>query len=337
MTRVIGFRLLAAIPNLVGIIVIAFIVTRILPGDAAAYYAGPTATAATIEETRQRLGLDGTVVEQFFAYVGQLVRGDLGDSLSSGQPVVEDFARRLPASLELTLFALVIAIAGGILLGVGAALRPRGVVDRIASVVSAIGQAVPTFFLGLILIFVFYYILNWAPEPLGRLSFMYSPPRAITGFWTIDALLQGRFDLFGELVRQLALPVITLAWFGIGPIARVTRSAMLDALSSDFVRTARAAGLRRRTILWRYGFRNALIPVLHTTGMVFSFMLGANVLVEDVFGWPGIGAYTVDAVLVADYAPVQAYILVMAALYIVVNLAIDVVTALVDPRVRYDS
>lgn len=337
MTRIVLMRLLAAIPNLIGVIVIAFIVTRLLPGDPAAYYAGPTATAATIEETRQRLGLDGSVLSQFFTYVSQLFRGDLGDSLSSGQPVLDDFARRIPASLELTFAALFIAVGGGIFLGVRSALRPGGVIDRITSVVSAIGQAVPTFFLGLLLVFVFYYLLQWAPSPLGRLSFMWSPPQPHTGFWTIDALIDGNLPLFFELLRQLALPVITLAWFGIGPIARITRTSMIDVLSSDYVRTARATGLSRRKVLWRYGFRNALAPVLHTTAMVFSFMLGANVLVEDVFGWPGVGAYTVEAVLVSDYAPVQGYILLMAALYIVVNLAIDIATVLVDPRVRYDG
>lgn len=337
MIRVIGLRLLAAVPNLIGIVVIAFIVTRLLPGDPAAYYAGPTATAATIEETRIRLGLDGPVIEQFFTYVGQLVRGDFGDSLSSGQPVIEDFARRLPASLELTFAALIISVAGGILLGVGAALRPRGLVDRVNSVISGLGQAVPTFFLGLFLVFVFYYLLEWAPSPIGRLSFMWSRPPEHTGFWTIDALIAGNVPLFFELLRQLALPVITLAWFGLGPIARITRTSMIEVLGSDYVRTARAAGLSRRKVLWRYAFRSALIPVLHTIGMVFSFMLGANVLVEQVFGWPGVGAYTVDAILVSDYAPVQGYILIMAAFYIVANLLIDIATVFIDPRVRYDG
>lgn len=337
MGRMIGMRLLASIPNLIGVVVVTFVLTRLLPGDPAAYYAGPTATAQTIEETRIRLGLDGSVIDQFLSYISDLAHGDLGMSFTSGQPVLEDLARRLPASLELTLFALVIAIVGGVILGVGAALRLDGVLDRLNSTVSAIGQAVPTFFLGLVLIFVFYYLLEWAPSPLGRLSFLYSPPAGPTGFWTIDALLQGKFPLFLELAKQLALPVITLAWFGIGPIARITRATMIEVLSSDYVRTARAAGLSRPVVLWRYAFRNAMVPVLHTTGMVFSFMLGANVLVEEVFGWPGVGAYTVDAILASDFAPVQGYVLVIAAIYVLVNLVIDVATVLVDPRVRYDG
>lgn len=337
MGRMIGLRLLASLPNLVGVVVVTFILTRLLPGDPAAYYAGPTATPDTIEQTRVRLGLDGGVLDQFVNYIRDLARGDLGMSFSSGQPVLEDLARRLPASLELTLFALVIAIVGGVALGIGAAVRPGGMLDRLNSVISAVGQAVPTFFLGLLLIFVFYYLLDWFPSPIGRLGFIYSPPTPITGFWTIDALIQGNFSLFVELLRQLALPVITLAWFGIGPIARITRATMIEVLSSDYVRTARAAGLSRRKVLWRYAFRNALVPVLHTTGMVFSFMLGANVLVEEVFGWPGVGAYTVEAILVSDFAPVQGYVLIMAAIYVVVNLTIDVATVLVDPRVRYDG
>jgi peptide/nickel transport system permease protein len=335
--RLIATRLLAAIPTLIGVIVVTFGLTRLLPGDPAAYFAGPAATAQSIEETRHRLGLDRSVPEQFVLYVEGLARGDLGASLTSGQTVLDDLRNRLPASLELTLGALILALGLGIPLGIGAALKPGGLTDRLCSFVSTVGQATPTFFLGLLLVFVFYYLLGWAPAPLGRLGVIYAAPDEITGFWSIDAALAGDWELFGAVLGQLVLPVVTLALFGLGPLARITRAGMIEVLAGDFVRTARAAGLPRRKVLWTYAFRNALIPVLNTAGMVFSYMLGASVLVEKVFGWPGIGAYAIDAVLASDFAPVQGFILAMALLYLLLNLMIDVAASLLDPKVRFDA
>jgi len=307
-----------------------------LPGDPAAYFAGPAATVDSIEETRHRLGLDRSLPEQFIVYVKGLAAGDLGNSLTSGQAVTDDLANRLPASLELTFAALILAIGLGIPLGIGAAVRPGGGVDRLCSIVSTVGQATPTFFLGLLLVFVFYYLLDIAPAPLGRLDVIYSPPAEITGFWSIDAALAGDLPLLAAVLAQLALPVVTLALFGLGPLARITRAGMIEVLASDFVRTARAAGLPRRKVLLGYAFRNAVVPVLNTAGMVFSYMLGASVLVEKVFGWPGIGAYAIDAVLASDFAPVQGFILAMALLYLALNLVIDVTAGLLDPKARLD-
>lgn len=334
--RLIFARLLSAVPTLIGIVVVTFMLTRMLPGDPAAYFAGPTATPASIEETRKRLGLDGSPLEQFLAYVGDLARGDLGVSLTSGQTVIDDLRNRLPASLELTFGALVFAVGFGIPLGIGAALRPGGPVDRLCSVVSTLGQAVPTFFLGLLLVFVFYYLLGWAPAPLGRLPIFIPSPSEITGFWLVDALIAGDVDVAGAVLAQLALPVITLGLFGLGPLARITRATMIEVLASDYVRTARAAGLPHRKVLFSYALRNAAVPVLNTAGIVFSFMLGASVLVEKVFGWPGIGAYAIDAVLASDFAPVQGFVLTMAFLYLLLNLVIDIVASVLDPQVRFD-
>jgi ABC-type dipeptide/oligopeptide/nickel transport system permease component len=335
--RLIAGRLLAAAPNLVGVVAVAFILTHLLPGDPAAYFAGPSATAASIEQTRHRLGLDHTLPEQFVIYVTALGRGDLGRSLTSGQNVTADLANRLPASFELTLGALLMALGIGVPLGMRSALRPGGGADGFCSVLSTLGQAVPTFFLGLLLVFVFYYLLGWAPAPLGRLDSIMAPPPHLTGFWSIDALLAGDPTLLAAVLGQLVLPVVTLGLFGVGPIARMTRASLLEVLGSDYIRTARAAGLPKRKVLWTYAFRNALVPVLNTVGMVFSFLLGANVLVEKVFGWPGVGAYAIEALLASDFAPVQGFVIVMALFYLVVNLAIDVITALLDPRVTFDA
>lgn len=337
MTRMILGRLLTALPNLAGVVVITFILTRMLPGDPAAYFAGPAATPESIEQVRHQLGLDRSIPQQFFSYVAQLVHGDLGNSLTSGQSVLSDLTARLPASLELTLSALLLAGITGIALGVGAALKPAGIVDRACSLLSATGQAMPTFFLGLLLVFVFYYLLGWAPAPLGRLDIVYSSPDEITGFWLVDTLIEGDFETFGGVFKQLVLPVVTLALFGVGPTALMTRATMIEVLGSEFVRTARAAGLPAWKVLWVYAFRSVLVPVLNTMGMVFSFMLGANVLVEKVFGWPGIGAYAIDSILASDFAPIQGFVLVMAGLYIVVNLLIDVVAVFLDPRVNFNG
>lgn len=337
MARLIASRLMIALPNLAGVIVLVFLLTRLLPGDPAAFFAGPAATKASIEEVRVSLGLDRSVAEQFLAYLGGLARGDLGRSLTSGQPVLDDLLARVPASLELTFLALLLATVAGVLLGVGAAVRPGGPLDALCTAVSSLGQAIPTFFLGLLLVYVFYYRLGWAPAPLGRLDILYSTPNDYTGFWLVDTLIDGDTGAFLGVAGQLVLPVVTLAMFGIGPIARMTRASMIEVLGSDFIRTARAAGLPRRKILWTYAFRSTAVPVLNTVGMVLSFLLGANVLVEKVFGWPGIGAYAIESVLASDFAPIQGFVLLMAILYVAINLIVDVVALFLDPRVTFDG
>ncbi|WP_353474319.1 ABC transporter permease [Salipiger sp. H15] len=327
-------RLLGALPAIAGIVVLTFVLTRLLPGDPAAFFAGPAATQASIEEVRRQLGLDRSLALQFIDYVGDLLRLDLGRSLASGQSVVHDLAARLPATLELTLAALAVAALVGIALGVGAALRPGRWPDRLCSAVTVLGQALPTFFLGLMLVYVFYYLLEWAPAPMGRLEIFVSSPTEVTGFWSIDALIGGEFDTFRGVMRQLVLPVLTLAAFGAGPIARMTRTALIEVLQGESVRMVCAYGLSSRRVLWTYGFLPAAVPILNTIGMVSSFLLGANVLVEKVFGWPGVSAYAIESLLVSDFAPVQGFVLLMAVIYVLVNLLIDITAALIDPRVR---
>ncbi len=326
-------RVAQAIPVVMGVVVISFLLTRALPGDPAAYFAGPAADEASIAEIREALGLDKSLFQQFFFYVGDLVRGDLGTSLTTGQTVTSDLAARLPASLELTLVALLLSCAIAIPLGVLAATRPGTWVDHLCRVLVTAGVSMPTFFTGIALIYVFYYIAGLAPSPLGRLDFIYLSPQHVTGFYLIDAALAGDLETWIAALKQLILPAMTLALFTLAPIARMTRAAMLSALSADFIRTARAAGLGSRKILYGYAFRNALLPVVTTLGMVFSFTLGANVLVEKVFAWPGIGSYAVEALVVSDYAAVQGFVLAMALLFVVLNLIIDIAYALIDPRI----
>jgi len=335
--RLILRRLLSALPSVAAVVVVTFVLTRALPGDPAAYFAGPAATPQAVEEVRKRLGLDRTLPEQFLAYLGELARGEMGTSLTTGQPVREDILARLPASLELTLAALLLAVAVAIPLGVAAATRPGSWIDHMARVVSTAGVSLPVFFTGLLLVYVFYYLLGWAPAPMGRLDLFASTPPTVTGFLLIDSLLAGEGATFRAAAAQLVLPALTLGLFSVAPLARMTRASMLGVLSSDFVRTARASGLSRSTVLVTYALRNALLPVVTTLGMVFSFLLGANVLVEKVFSWPGIGSYAIEALVASDYAPVQGFILTMAVMYVGLNLLVDVLYGIIDPRVRIEA
>src|SRR2546421_6305844 len=337
MLTVILKRLLFAVPSLIGVVIVTFLLTRALPGDPAAYFAGPAATKEAIEQIRVTLGLDKPLITQFGRYVGDLARGDLGTSLTTGQPVVRDIRTRLPASAELTLLGLIVSILVAVPLGIVAATRPGSIVDHVCRVVATAGVSLPVFFTGLILVYVFYYLLGWAPAPLGRLGIFYSPPPPVTGFYLIDSLIAGDFATFRAAASQLLLPALTLGIFSLAPIARMTRASMLAVLASDFVRTARASGLRPFTVIVTYAFRNAMLPVVTTLGMVFSFLLGANVLVEKVFAWPGIGSFAVEALIASDFAPLQGFVLTMAVMYVALNLLIDVLYGVIDPRVRIEA
>jgi ABC-type dipeptide/oligopeptide/nickel transport system permease component len=330
-------RLASALPVIVGVIIVTFLLTRALPGDPAVYFAGPAASPQAIAEIRHRLGFDRSLPEQFLDYVDRLAHGDLGTSLTTGQPVATELLTRLPASAELTLLALILAVLIAIPLGIAAAMRPGSPVDHACRIVTTAGVSLPTFFTGLLLVYVFYYLIGIAPAPLGRLDVYSSPPPDHTGFYLIDSLLAGDFETFRAALAQIILPASTMAIFTLAPLARITRAAMLAALSSEFVRTAKASGLARGRVVFVYAFRNAVLPVITTLGMVFSFLLGANVLVEKVFAWPGIGSYAVDAVLASDYAPVQGFVLTMALLYVLLNLLVDLAYGFVDPRVRLEA
>lgn len=333
---IVGKRLLAAVPSIIGVIIVTFLLSHALPGDPAVLFAGPAADAASVAQVRAHLGLDQSLPQQFISYVWQLAHGNLGQSLTTGQPVLTDLLQRLPASLELTFVALLFAIGVAVPLGVWAATRPDSWIDHLCRGTVTIAAAFPTFFTALLFVYLFYFLIPLAPEPIGRLNDIYfTAPHTITGFYLIDSLLEGEWQTFCGALGQIILPAMSLGSFALAPIARMTRAAMLQALASDHVRTARACGLSRRRILITYALRNAMLPVVNVLGMVFSFVLGSNVLIEDVYGWPGIGAYAVKAVISSDYAAVQGFILMMALLYILLNLVVDVISMLVDPRVRF--
>ncbi|MBN8906594.1 MAG: ABC transporter permease [Rhodospirillales bacterium] len=335
--RRVGRRLLFSLPALLGVVVVTFGLMRVLPGDPAVFFAaGPSAGKAEIDELRHQMGLDKPMPVQLVRYLGDVATGNLGRSLTTGQPVVADMRARLPASLELTCTALVIALFLSIPLGVAAALRPGSPIDHGVRMLCTLGVCVPTFVSGLLLIYVFYYLLGWAPDPTARIDIFASTPPDITGFYLIDFALTGDWQGWWAAFTQLLLPAFTMALFVLAPLARMTRASMLAVLGSDFIRTANALGLKPLRIVVAYALRNALLPVLTITGIVFSTMLGANVLVEKVFSWPGVASYALDALLASDYAPVQAFVLLMATIFVLVNVLIDILYGVADPRVSVE-
>jgi peptide/nickel transport system permease protein len=329
-----GRRFLSSLPALFGVLVFTFLLMRVLPGDPAVFFAsGPNAGKEEIEAIRKQMGLDKPVPDQLAFYLYDVGRGNLGRSMTTGQLVTTDLRQRLPASLELTFTALLIALVSAVPLGVLAALRPGSIIDHGVRFFCALGVCVPTFVSGLLLIYVFYYLLGVAPDPTGRVDIFASLPPSRTGFLLIDFLLAGDFDGWWAAFRQLILPALSMALFVIAPLARITRASMLVSLGSDFVRTARSVGLPWWRIVVTYALRNAILPVITIAGIVFSTMLGANVLVEKVFSWPGVASYALDALLASDYAPVQGFVLLMASVFVIVNLVVDVLYGIADPRV----
>ena len=327
-------RLVLGLPTLFGVVVVSFALTRLLPGDPAVYFAGAAPTPEAIADLRRTLLLDRPLPQQFAAYLGDLLHGNLGRSLVTGQPVLQDLSTRFPATLELTLTAIALALVIAVPLGVAGAMRKGRGIDHVARMVSTTALSLPSFFTGLLLVFVFYYLMGIAPAPLGRLAPMSFPPPERTGFMILDAALARDWAACRDAAAHLLLPALALAIAGVGPLTRVTRSAMLAVLSSDFIRAARAYDLPRWKLVYAYALRNAMLPVLTTAGVVFSFLISANVVVEKVFSWPGIGSYALEALVASDYAAVQGFVLAVATLYVLINIAIDILYGIVDVRVR---
>jgi ABC-type dipeptide/oligopeptide/nickel transport system permease component len=327
-------RLVLGLPTLFGVVVVSFALTRLLPGDPAVYFAGAAPTPEAIADLRRTLLLDRPLPQQFAAYLGDLLHGNLGRSLVTGQPVLQDLSTRLPATLELTLTAIALALLIAVPLGVAGAMRKGSGTDHIARMMSTTALSLPSFFTSLLLVFVFYYLMGVAPAPLGRLAPMSIPPPERTGFMVLDSALARDWVASRDAAAHLLLPALALAIAGVGPLTRVTRSAMLAVLSSDFIRAARAYDLPRWKLVYAYALRNAMLPVLTTAGVVFSFLISANVVVEKVFSWPGIGSYALEALVASDYAAVQGFVLAVATLYVLINIAIDILYGIVDVRVR---
>ncbi|KRR20963.1 ABC transporter permease [Bradyrhizobium retamae] len=328
-------RFALALPTLFGVSVICFTLTYLLPGNPAMVKAGPFATPEHLAEMEHQMGLDRPFPEQYYRYVSGIFKGDLGESASTGRPVSQDFLQRLPATLELNLASLLIAIVIGLPLGVLSAVHRDTLVDHIGRVVGIMGVAMPSFLTGLLFVYVFFYMLDLAPSPLGRLGSGLEPPAHLTGLYVIDSLMTGNWTTLRSSLHQLMLPAATLGLSAIAPVARMVRSTMLEILESDYIKAAWAAGLPRRTVIYRDALRNALIPVITISGIVFGFLMAGNAVVESVFSWPGIGNYAVTALLTKDSAPIQSFILFVAVTCVMVNLAVDIAYGLIDPRIRF--
>ncbi len=281
----------------------------------------------------KRYGFDKPLPEQYVTYVRNLFRGDLGDSVSTRRPVMTDLRQFVPGTIELTLAALTFAICFGIPLGIIAAVKRDRWPDHVARVLALTGTSIPVFWLSLILLFIFFYHLHWMPGP-GRLDIGMSPPPHTTGLITVDALLHGEWSVFWSSVKHMILPAIALGAYAMGIIARMLRSSLLASLNDDYVRTARAKGLREREVITRHALRNAMIPTVTVIGLTTASLLAGAVLTETIFSWPGIGRYGVDAARKLDYPALFGVTLVVAIAYVTMNLFVDIIYALLDPRIR---
>jgi peptide/nickel transport system permease protein len=281
-----------------------------------------------------RMGLDQPLYVQYGRYMTGLLHGDLGESSSTGRPVLVDFMQRLPATLELTLASLLLALLVGVPLGVLSAVHRDTAIDHFGRVFSVAGVAMPSFWSGLILIYIFFYLLGLAPAPLGRLGPGIMSPTSVTGLYVVDSLITGNWRALESSLAQIALPSFTLAISVMAPLARMVRAAMLEILETDYIKAAWAAGLPRRLIIYGDALRNAVIPVVTALGVVFGFLMAGNAVVESVFGWPGIGNYAVKALILKDSGPIQSFVLFVALMYILVNFMVDLIYGLADPRIR---
>jgi ABC-type dipeptide/oligopeptide/nickel transport system permease component len=324
-------RLVWFVPTLLGLLVVTFVISRVIPADPIALVAGETATPAQVDALRRQLGYDRPLPLQFGAYVGQLVRGDLGRSLYTTRPIADDLAARLPATIELTLVAMVISVLIGIPLGVCSALWRNSWLDHALRVITVSGLAIASFWLGIMLQLLFAMRLGWTPLN-GRLSGF--PPRGITGLLLVDSVLTWDGPAFSGALAHLALPAATLAFPALATLVRFTRAGVLDVMQSNFVLYQRAMGLPRALIVWKYILRNALTSTVTQLGLLFGILLAGAVVTEAVFDWPGIGTYAVNSIIRSDYNAVMGFTVWAGTIFIVVNLLVDVAHTLIDPRER---
>ncbi|HZT47435.1 MAG TPA: ABC transporter permease [Hyphomicrobiaceae bacterium] len=333
MLRFLLRRLLLVIPSLAGLLVLTFFLIRVVPADPAAALAGENATPAQIAEIRRQYGLDRPLYVQFAVYLGQVARLDFGESAYSRRPVALDIRQRLPATMELTITALLLATALGIPLGTIAAVYHNRWPDTVLRSLSVGGIAIAAFWFAIELQLLFAMELDLLPLR-GRLSAGLAAPPALTGFLLVDSLLAGRLDAFADGLRHLVLPAVTLSLGGLATIVRFTRAGVLETLQKDFVTYERAQGFPQRALIWKFVLRNSVVAAITQIGLLFGGLIAGAVVVETIFDWPGIGFYTVQAILTADYKVMLAVTLLIGVIYALVNILVDVVHGLIDPRLR---
>lgn len=327
-------RLLLLIPVLLGVTLITFALTRIIPGNPVDLMVSPMASPEMRAQVAERAGLNNPLWMQYADYIGKVLHGNLGDSFVTSQPVLADLGARFMPTFELTLAAMTIALVLALPLGIAAAVWRGSWIDHIARILAVVGVGMPVFWLGLLGIYVFYFKLHLLPPPQGRISLYATPPPTITGLYTVDALLAGDLETFGATLAALIMPAAVLGFAAMAPLARMTRAGMAEALDSDYVRAARALGFSEWSIILRHALPNAILPLMTMVAIVYGYMLGGVVLIENVFAWPGLGRYVFTAITSSDYPAIQGFILYSTTIYVLIFLLVDVLYVALDPRVR---
>lgn len=328
-------RILLLIPVLIGVTVLTFTLSHIVPSNPAVVALGPHATKETVKAFNKKWGLDQPLYVQYFRYVKSLCKGDLGTSMYTLRPVSRDLMDYFPATFELTAASLLFCVALGIPIGVISAIRKDHLEDHISRFFSLIGVSMPVFWLGLLMLLVFYFGLGWFPGG-GRLSVGLAPPPHITGLYTVDSLLAGDWSKFKDSVLHLIMPATCLGFAVTGVISRMTRSSMLDVLQEQYIGTAEAKGLSRVRVVFWHALINAILPVITVSGVLFGQLLAGAVLTETIFDWPGVGLYIVTAIMHSDFQPVMGFTVLVAVVYVLINLIVDILYVLIDPRISLE-
>jgi len=331
--RIVLVRLSLLAPQMFGVTFATFMLVRMLPGDPAMLLLGDLASPETVRALRHKLGLDASLYEQFIRYIGATLHGDLGVSPFTSNPVALDLMQRAPATLELICYAMLFTLLIGVAVAVITVVRPGGLVDLGSTAYSMAAGAIPDFCAGLLLIFILFHILGWAPAPFGRIDAMLAPPPTRTGFYSLDSLLAGDWAAFGSSVAHLALPVLTITIVNAGALTKLTRAVFAESYWSDFVIHARACGLSEPQLIG-IALRNSLGPIISLAGFLTGYLLGAAVLVETLFAWGGLGQYAVQAVVNSDYPALQGFVLFASVFILLVYLVADIFYELADPRIR---
>jgi len=317
---------------LFGVLVISFVLIYIVPGDPVGAI-NPQAPPWLIEKIRREWGFDRPLYEQFTTYLWKLLHGDLGKSVMTTQPVTYDLIRFFPATIELATVSMIFAVAMGIPLGIISAVKKDTILDHFARIFAIFGISVPVYWLGVVMLIIFYYYLGWMPGP-GRLDPYVTVPPRVTGFLLIDCLIAGRIDAFANALHHMIMPCFVLGMYGAAGIARMTRSTMLEVLRKEYIRTAKAKGLKQRVVITRHVLRNALIPTVTVIGVTYGGLLEGSILTETIFAWNGLGQYATRASLYLDFLPVMGVTLLVAVVYSLTNLLVDILYAYLDPRIR---
>lgn len=326
-------RLLLLIPVLLGVSIIIFTIMRVFSPDPASIVLGQHATPEKMLEWREANGLNESVATQYIDYMKGIFKGDFGSSYYTKTPVSKEIFSRFPATIELAICAIILASLIGIFLGVISAVKKNSIIDNLSMVTALVGVSMPIFWLGILLIIFFSGTLGWFPAQ-GRIETLLRPTGG-TGFYLIDSLMAGEMDSFMSALKHLVLPSVTLAMYSMAIIARMTRSTMLETLSKDYIRTARAKGIGESQVITRHALSNALIPIVTVIGIQLGYLMGGAVLTETVFAWPGIGKFTVEAIMKSDFPIVQGVVLLVAFIFVMMNLIVDIIYAFLDPRIKY--